>query len=220
MTTVSSSTASTASTSSSSSSSGTTIFSNFNTFLTLLTTQLKNQDPSSPMDTDQFTQQLVQYASVEQLMSANETLSSLLSLQESAQVVDSASLVGKTIEVESNSLALQNGSASLRLPEKGTYSSAVITVTNGSGSTVHTETVALGSDSQVWTWDGKSNAGAQLADGSYKVTVTGTNSAGATGNLDFTVIGKATSVQMDSDKLKVSMGDLTVDYDKIVQVAE
>src|ERR1017187_1412865 len=63
----------------------TEIASNFTTFLQLLTTQLKNQDPLSPMDTNQFTQQLVEFAGVEQQMKTNDTLSTLVSLQQSAQ---------------------------------------------------------------------------------------------------------------------------------------
>src|ERR1017187_1131704 len=63
----------------------TEIASNFTTFLQLLTTQLQNQDPLSPMDTNQFTQQLVEFAGVEQQMKTNDTLSTLVSLQQSAQ---------------------------------------------------------------------------------------------------------------------------------------
>src|SRR3954464_9360625 len=61
------------------------IASNFNTFLQLLTTQLKNQNPLDPMDTNQFTQQLVQFAQVEQQMKSNSQLQTLISLQQSAQ---------------------------------------------------------------------------------------------------------------------------------------
>src|SRR5215204_2002841 len=51
---------------------------NFDSFLMLLTTQLKNQSPLDPLDTSQFTQQLVQFASVEQQLKSNATLSALL----------------------------------------------------------------------------------------------------------------------------------------------
>src|SRR5213083_902330 len=62
-----------------------TLASNFSTFLTLLTTQLKNQNPLDPLDTNQFTQQLVQFAGVEQQLKTNDQLTSLVSLQQSAQ---------------------------------------------------------------------------------------------------------------------------------------
>src|ERR1700756_4454659 len=89
-------------TGSSSSSTGvndTMIASNFTTFLQLLTTQLKNQDPLSPMDTNQFTQQLVQFAQVEQQMKSNDQLASLVSMEQSAQQTTALAYVGSTVVV-------------------------------------------------------------------------------------------------------------------------
>src|SRR5262244_1302115 len=74
----------------------TEIASNFTTFLTLLTTQLKNQDPLSPMDTNQFTQQLVQFAQVEQQMKSNDQLSTLVSLEQTTQSTAALAYVGQT----------------------------------------------------------------------------------------------------------------------------
>src|SRR5476649_1808597 len=79
----------------------TEIASNFTTFLTLLTTQLQNQDPLSPMDTNQFTQQLVQFAGVEQQMKTNDSLSTLVSLQQNAQTTEALALVGATVDRKS-----------------------------------------------------------------------------------------------------------------------
>ena len=58
-----------------------TLAQNFDTFLTLLTTQLKNQNPLEPLDTNQFTSQLVQFAQVEQQLKSNDQLATLVSLQ-------------------------------------------------------------------------------------------------------------------------------------------
>src|SRR5919112_3505074 len=63
-----------------------TLAKNFDTFLSLLTTQLKNQNPLEPLDTNQFTQQLVQFAGVEQQIKSNETLNSLLTSSKSSIV--------------------------------------------------------------------------------------------------------------------------------------
>ena len=68
-----------------SSTAGSTLAGNFQTFLTLLTTQLQNQNPLDPLDTNQFTQQLVQFAGVEQQLKTNDQLTSLVSLQKTAQ---------------------------------------------------------------------------------------------------------------------------------------
>src|SRR6202162_6681273 len=84
---------------------------NFNTFLTLLTTQLQNQDPLSPLDTNQFTQQLVQFASVEQQINMNTSLSTLISLQQTAQATSALGFLGATVVVSGNFAQLVNGQA-------------------------------------------------------------------------------------------------------------
>ena len=91
------------------------IASNFTTFLQMLTTQLKNQDPTSPMDTNQFTQQLVQFAQVEQQMKSNSQLTSLVALQQADQATALLSYVGATVAVDGSSATLKNGSAGWNL---------------------------------------------------------------------------------------------------------
>ena len=74
-----------------------TIAGNFNTFLQLLTTQLQNQNPLDPLDTNQFTQQLVSFAQVEQQLRSNDQLSTLVSLQQTAQSTAALNFVGQTV---------------------------------------------------------------------------------------------------------------------------
>src|ERR1700724_3800679 len=95
-----------------------TIAGNFNTFLQLLTTQLKNQNPLSPLDTNQFTQQLVQFAGVQQQLNTNDSLATLISLQQTAQSTQALGFVGKTAVVSGSTAALTKSSASwdLSLP--------------------------------------------------------------------------------------------------------
>src|SRR5215470_4071131 len=85
---------------------------NFNAFLTLLTTQLQHQDPLSPLDTNQFTSQLVQFASVEQQINMNTSLSTLISLQQTAQATAALGFIGTTVVVGGNTAQLANGQAS------------------------------------------------------------------------------------------------------------
>src|SRR5215470_11913841 len=100
-----SSTTQTSSSSSSSSSNlssttGSTLAGNFQTFLTLLTTQLQNQNPLDPLDTNQFTQQLVQFAGVEQQLKTNTELKSLIDIEKSAQATQALVYVGNTVAVD------------------------------------------------------------------------------------------------------------------------
>src|SRR5438105_9704495 len=92
-----------------------TIAGNFQTFLTLLTTQLKNQNPLDPLDTNQFTQQLVQFAQVEQQLKSNDQLSTLVSLQQTAQATQALNFVGSTAVVDGSTTALTNSSATWNL---------------------------------------------------------------------------------------------------------
>src|SRR5260221_3998670 len=107
---------SSSSTDSLSSTTGATLAGNFQTFLTLLTTQLKNQNPLDPLDTNQFTQQLVQFASVEQQLKTNDQLTTLVSLQKTAQATQALNFVGETVAVDGDTAPLKGGSATSRLP--------------------------------------------------------------------------------------------------------
>src|ERR1700749_1825902 len=89
----------------------TQIAGNFQSFLQLLTTQLQNQNPLSPLDTNQFTQQLVEFAGVQQQINTNSSLQTLVSLQQTAQSTQALQFVGKTAVVSGNVNSLTNSSA-------------------------------------------------------------------------------------------------------------
>src|SRR5262249_39509482 len=88
-----------------------TLAGNFDSFLQLLTTQLKNQNPLDPLDTNQFTQQLVQFAQVEQQMKQNQQLETLISIQKSTQANTALAFVGSTVAVDGQTAKLTNGLA-------------------------------------------------------------------------------------------------------------
>ncbi|MDB5318054.1 MAG: hypothetical protein JWO24_3898 [Rhodospirillales bacterium] len=192
----------------------------FNTFLTLLTTQLKNQSPTDPLDTNQMTAQLVQFASVEQQITTNQNLTQLLSLQQNSALTAAAALVGKRVEVESERLSLQNGSAGLRLPAAGTAMAARVTVSDGAGRVVRLVDVPLATSASDWAWDGRSNAGVRQADGAYRVAVAGIGTDGQpTGTPPtFTVLGTATGATRNSTGVALSLGALSLPYGQLRSV--
>src|SRR6187431_636824 len=110
---------------------------NFQTFLTLLTTQLQNQNPLDPLDTNQFTQQLVQFAGVEQQLKTNDSLSQLVTLQQTTQATQALGFVGKTALVDGTTGTMTKSSATwhLNVPSDATVD---ITIANASGQTVFT----------------------------------------------------------------------------------
>ncbi len=174
---VSSTVAATSTASTTSAVDNTEIASNFTTFLTLLTTQLQNQDPLSPMDTNQFTQQLVEFASVEQQMKSNDSLSTLVSLQQSAQTTSALQLVGATVVVNGATAPLANNQATWTL-NSTQPASAAITIADSTGRTAYTGTVTVNSGSQTFTWNGQGNDGMIWPAGNYTLTATGTSASG------------------------------------------
>src|SRR5262245_16272046 len=148
-----------------------TIANNFQTFLTLLTTQLQHQNPLDPLDTNQFTAQLVQFAGIEQQMKQNEQLTSLINIEKSAQSTQALVYVGNTVAVDGSKTQF-DGSATWNLKaEKDT--SATITITNSAGQTVYSGSYSLKQGNASFVWDGKGNDGTQYPKGTYTLTATG-----------------------------------------------
>jgi flagellar basal-body rod modification protein FlgD len=110
---------------------------NFTNFLSLLMTQLQNQDPTTPLDSNQFTSELVQFTSVEQQISTNSDLTQLIQLTQANQVEQSASLIGKPVTVTSPQLSLQNGNAEINF-NTATAEPVGIAVYNSAGAQVQT----------------------------------------------------------------------------------
>jgi len=155
-----------------------TIAGNFQTFLTLLTTQLQNQNPLDPLDTNQFTQQLVQFAGVEQQLKTNDSLQTLVTMQQTAQATQALEFVGKTAIVSGNTTALTSSKATweLNVPTTSTMS---ISIANSAGQTVYTGNYSANAgNNQPFTWNGQGNDGTQWPDGNYTLTATAQDSTG------------------------------------------
>ena len=190
------STASSSSSSSLSSSTGTTLAGNFQTFLQLLTTQLQNQNPLDPLDTNQFTQQLVEFASVEQQLKTNDQLTTLVSLQQTTQATQALGFVGKTAVVNGNTTALTNSKASweLNVPSSSDVS---ITIANSKGQAVFTGSYsASAGNNQPFSWNGQGNDGTQWPDGLYTMTATAADSSGNPVAISTQVGGTVSSVDL------------------------
>lgn len=184
------------SSSSLSSTTGATLAGNFQTFLTLLTTQLKNQNPLDPLDTNQFTQQLVEFASVEQQLKTNDQLTTLVSLQQTAQSTQALTFVGKTAVVDGSTTSLANSKAGweLNIPSD---SNLTVNITNSSGQTVFTGKYAASKgDNQAFNWDGKGNDGVQYPDGKYTLSATGTDASGNAVGVSTQIQGVVSSVDL------------------------
>jgi len=142
---------------------------NFQTFLTLLTTQLQNQDPLAPMDSNQFTQQLVQYSQVEQQINTNDNLKTLIN-QGSAQTgAYGVSYLGKAVTIANGQAPLASGQAIWAYNLDAASAQTQLTVTDAKGNVVYTAAGETTSGAHLLKWDGKNAGGTQLADGTYKL---------------------------------------------------
>jgi len=153
---------------------------NYDTFLVLLTAQLQNQDPLAPMDSTQFTQQLVQYSQVEQQIRTNEQLEGLVGQYQAASAGAALSYLGKDAIIEADETYLAGGAANwaYRLPEAA--SSITITVKDPSGRTIYEDTsVPSGAGEHLFTWDGTKTNGETAPDGVYSISIAATNAEGA-----------------------------------------
>ena len=151
---------------------------NFDTFLSLLTTQLKNQNPLSPLDTNQFTSQLVQFSSVEQQLKTNSYLQAMMTSTQNSQNNAAVSYIGKTVTATGVTSDLKNGSAvwNFNLPQPA---KVTIAIKDAKGNEVYTETGPLKAGPGQFNWDGTQTDGRAAPDGVYAIGITATTSNGS-----------------------------------------
>ncbi|OQW62829.1 MAG: hypothetical protein A4S17_07795 [Proteobacteria bacterium HN_bin10] len=152
---------------------------NYDTFLVLLTAQLQNQDPLAPMDSTQFTQQLVQFSQVEQQIRTNEELEGLAQQYQAAAAGAALSYLGKDAIIEADETYLAGGQANwaYRLPENA--SSMTIKVKDMSGRVVYETTTAPNTGGEhLFSWNGVKSDGSTASDGVYQISIEATGADG------------------------------------------
>jgi flagellar basal-body rod modification protein FlgD len=218
MTSVSSTPASASATPAASTDPLSSLSSNFGDFLNLLMTQLQNQDPTSPMDANSFTSELVEFSSVEQQINTNTSLTQLIQLTQAADVTQSSAILGKQVTVSSTQIPLQNGTGTLNFTTP-VAEPVSITVQNANGITLQQINVNAAQGTSTWNWNGMNASGQQLPDGAYTVQVTG-GLAGATATpVPFTVSGTATGVTTRNNTVNLQLGALSVPFTSVTSVA-
>lgn len=195
-------------TSSTTNSASQTLSADMNTFLTLLTTQLKYQDPLDPMDTAEFTNQLVQYSSVEQAIQTNSKLDTLLSMGMSNLGAQAVSYIGKVAQVLGDVMPLENGMAKAAYTLDKDVASVTISVRDLNGNIIYSETGEKTAGTHEFTWDGKDSSGIQQEDGAYQIVVsTSAYSGESQASVTTTIFGRVTGVASDSNGVYIGLGD-------------
>jgi flagellar basal-body rod modification protein FlgD len=192
----------------------------FDTFLALLTTQLQNQDPLDPMDSSEFTDQLVQFAGVEQAINTNDKLDELLQLQNGSQLTSAVSYIGKTVEVVSDKLLLKDGASKITYGLDGNASQTTITILDEDGNTVRTVNGNTETGRHEFVWDGKDNTGNTVVDGVYNFTVIAVGSENKTIDTVTAAVGKVTGIEAVDGIVTLNIGELGATLDQIFAVRE
>lgn len=192
----------------------------FDNFLVLLTTQLQYQDPLSPLDTNQFTEQLVQFSSVEQAIKTNSKLDELIGLQGNGQLTGALDYIGKTVAIEGPGLYLTGGSAGITYALSANADQTTIEILDQSGRVVRTLSGANSAGRHELVWDGKDDLGNDLPDGLYGARISaldreGTNLLAAQGTF-----GRVTGIELEDGEVVLSIGPLKATLGQVTAIKD
>lgn len=194
------------------------LITNYEAFLQLLTTQLRNQSPLEPMDTNQFTQQLVQFSTVEQAIKTNQNLERLINSAAASNALGLVGYIGTTVTAEGSKTELTGGSAvwQFNSPAAG---KAEIAIRNAAGAVMFTRTVDIPQGAHQFAWDGTMNNGGIAPDGGYSLSITATNADGKIMAVDTLVNGTVDSIDLSGVEPLLKIGDLTIPLSAVRRVA-
>ncbi len=185
---------------------------NYQTFLTLLTTQLQNQDPLSPMDTEQFTSQLTQMTGVEQQLLSNQLLQSLVASNQGNTLTGAVSLIGKSVSANGSSATLTSGQATWPYTLPSSATTASVQVLDSGGNVVFSGTLPnTTAGSYNYTWNGQTSSGTQLANGgAYTLKITAADANGNPISATDTVTGQVTQATQVNGVTMVTINGVQV----------
>jgi len=200
-------------------SSRSTIADNFDTFLNILTTQLKNQNPLDPMDTNQFTAQLVQFTGVEQQLKTNEYLASLMLSGQNTAKSDAVSYIGKEVTSSGRTGELTDANAVFwAYSAASNAANATVTIKDAKGQVVYSETGPLKSGPGTFRWDGKGSDGNMKPNGVYTVDIQGRDANGQPVKINTASIGVVTAVDFTGDVPILTVGSRRVAITDVTDV--
>lgn len=205
------------------------LMSNMNTFLTLLTQQLQHQDPLNPMDTADFTNQLVLYTQAEQQIKTNDSLSTLISLNRGTIGTQALGYIGKDIGYIGDVLNVED--SAVAKDQTFTYSMAgdaavlKVNILDEDGTVVRNieleEGDMVAGDHEI-TWDGKDNNGNPVEKGNYSVSIAALDKNNAKITTQTLVYGRVTGIASDgSGSVNLTLnGKITVPLNSIFSVSQ
>jgi flagellar basal-body rod modification protein FlgD len=178
--------------------------------MTLLTTQLKNQDPLNPTNTDTFTSEMIQLSGVEQELAINSTLGTISTNLNTLTTSNGLGYIGKTVTASGDTTAMQSGTAQWTYTLDSAASNVKLAVKDSDGDTVYTTTGDTTSGTHSFSWNGTSTSGSTVSSGDFTLAVTATDSTGATVSTSTDLVGVVTGVDSSSGTTTLKIGDVEV----------
>ncbi|MBL28036.1 MAG: hypothetical protein CMM50_10875 [Rhodospirillaceae bacterium] len=191
---------------------------NFDNFLTLLTTQLQNQDPLAPMDSNEFTNQLVSFAEVEQSLNTNSQLEQLVNIQKTGRAAGAVGFLGTTIQADGDKLVLNDGYGEARYSLTGVANSTVIKIYNSKGELVLETEGDRSSGEHTFLWDGRDNQGNYAGDGVYQIDVIAKDTKGESLPVTTSTVGTVTGIRQDGENVLLFIDGIGVPLDDVKSI--
>ncbi|OIN85763.1 MAG: hypothetical protein AUJ12_08140 [Alphaproteobacteria bacterium CG1_02_46_17] len=194
-------------------------------FLSILLTQMQHQNPLDPMDTKEFTGQLAQFSSLEQQISTNVKLDSLLGSLQQTATASAFGYIGQYVDLDTDSGAMQDGSATwtYAIPEEAEDVS--ITITDKDGKTVYSGSLQNSSGSSSinagtysFTLSNADTAVAVENGGVLKFAITAKNGDGDKITTDIHSTVRVDSIQSDSTTTYLQAGGLLFEIGDIQKI--
>jgi flagellar basal-body rod modification protein FlgD len=191
----------------------------YDNFLTLLTTQLQNQDPLSPMDSNQFTEQLVHFTNVEQSIAQTEKLEELLAVNGFNQTAQAVGFIDKQVETEGSFLQLDgSGGASLEYSLPSATRETAISIVSPDGRLVRTLSGQTDAGSHTLNWDGRDNNGNELPAGVYDVFIVAADRDNVTVEAETRSWGRVSGVRTEDGQTLLDIGGSEVALDQVLAI--
>ncbi len=220
MTTVAAAAAQTAATQTASQRSSTGLANTFDAFLTLLTAQLQFQDPLDPVDSNQWTEQLVSFSGVEQQIATNANLERLTEMFSYSAGATAAGYLGKTAEAASDAAGLVDGKAEWTVTLPRAAQAVSYEILDSTGRTVRRMTGETASGASPVTWDGKTDSGADAPAGVYRLQVSAKGADNANINAAVTTKGAVTGVDFSTGDVVLTVAGAPVSLSRILRLVQ
>jgi flagellar basal-body rod modification protein FlgD len=196
----------------------TTMNETFDDFLTLLTTQLKNQDPISPMDTTEFTNQLVSFSQVEQQIGTNTRLDQLLEAQSGGQFGEAIDFIGREVEIVGNRFRFDGEPVTFGYGTPADANVVTVQLLDSVGRTVWTQRGDTGFGRHEVEWDGTMLDGTPAPEGRYTIRVTARNAEGEDLEVGTFSRGVVTGAESADGQTTLLLGDVPVAVEDVLAV--